>query len=67
MKRSEMLNKLKEVFKKHENPDNIAERALSAVEEAGMKPPDCNYHNSEYGVWDFWEEEDDTKRDYRKR
>ena len=53
-----MLEKLQQVFKNYENPENIAERALSAVEEAGMTPPDCNFYNEEYGVWNHWETEE---------
>lgn len=39
MKKSEMLKILEERFSNYENARNIAERALSYVENAGMLPP----------------------------
>lgn len=39
MKRSEMIQILEEVFSKYDTGKNIAERALTACENAGMAPP----------------------------
>ena len=39
MKRSEMLARLEEEFSTYETAENIARRALSICEEAGMLPP----------------------------
>lgn len=39
MKRSEMIKILEEVFFHYDNYTNIAEKALSTVEDRGMLPP----------------------------
>lgn len=40
MKRSEMLEILEKTFFHYDNYTNIAQKALNAVEEAGMVPPE---------------------------
>lgn len=63
MKRSEMIAILEDVFRNYDNGPNIAERALSAMEEAGMRPPHSHLAGWGYDgpvIWNYWEPEDAT-------
>lgn len=37
--------------------DELCDKILQALEDAGMEPPDNNHYNSEYGEWRYWEDE----------
>lgn len=55
MKRSEMIEKLKYMFRRYENAESIAEKALRIIEDNGMLPPKALIYEGKYGGPDKYE------------
>lgn len=60
MKRSEAIARLKDTFFSYDTFENIAERALSAMEDAGMQPPRNYKHPSDDDRSPVYEWEEET-------